>query len=270
MRSGAVFAKYAPAGADANFVPPTPEADGERLILGKSVIVFRRIRLNGEDIGTIYLKSDITQLKAHTNRLLETMLGLILVSLVAAWALSSRLQRSISGPILDLARTAFAVSVNEDYSVRAIKQSDDETGFLFDRFNEMLEQIQERERALQAAHADLEARVVERTRQLAEQKTFLNLLIDNSPVAIVALDVGFLVQMCNPEFEKLFDYREGDIIGLSLPALFAKSDSRGEIEANKTQISSGQSIHMVTTRNRRNGTPVDVELSAVPLIVNEK
>ncbi len=269
-REGTVFAKYAPSGATPDFAPPPPESDSERLTLGRDVIVFRPIRLNGETIGTIYLKSDILQLKEHTRRLIETMLGLILVSLLAAWALSSRLQRSISGPILDLARTAFAVSVNKDYSVRARKQSDDEIGFLFDRFNEMLGQIQERERALQAAHSDLEVRVEERTRQLAEQKTFLNLLIDNSPVAIVALDVGFLVQMCNPEFETLFDYREGDIIGLSLPELLAKSDPRGEIEANEKKISSGQSIHMVTTRNRRNGTPVDVELSAVPLIVNER
>ena len=142
-----VFAKYAPSGANPDFAPPPPESDAERLILGRDVIVFRPIRLNGETIGTIYLKSDILQLKQHTSRLIETMLGLIFVSLVAAWALSSRLQRSISGPILDLARTAFAVSVNKDYSVRASKQSDDEIGFLFDRFNEMLGQIQEREQS---------------------------------------------------------------------------------------------------------------------------
>ena len=96
---------------------------------------------------------------------------------------------------------------------------------------------------------------MERTRQLAEQKTFLNSLIDNSPVAIVALDVGLLVKMCNPEFEKLFDYRERDILGLSLPALFGKSDSRAETGSSNTDIPLGKSIRAVTTRNRRNGTP---------------
>jgi two-component system, sensor histidine kinase and response regulator len=269
-REGKVFAQYAPAGANPNFVPPAAEADTERLILGSNVIVFRRIRLNDEIIGTIYLKSDILQLKSHTSRLIATMLGLILVSLVAASALSSRLQRSVSGPILDLAWTAQRVSVGKDYAIRARKQSEDEIGFLFDRFNEMLGQIQERERALQAAHGELEARVEERTRQLAEQKTFLNSLIDNSPVAIVALDVDYLVRMCNPGFEKLFDYHQQDIIGLPVAGLVATNDLRAGVETNQDQILSGKSIHMVTTRSRRNGTLVDVELSAVPLVVDEK
>ncbi len=187
-RNGEVLAKYAAAGSSPNFVPPAPQADLERLALARNVIVFRRIRLNGGVIGTVYLESDILQLEAHTRRLLATMFGLILVSLVAASALSSRLQRSVSGPILDLAWTAQKVSSAKDYSIRVKKPSDDEIGFLFDRFNEMLGQIQEHEAALQAAHAELERRVVERTRELAEQKTFLNSLIDHNPVAIIVLD----------------------------------------------------------------------------------
>ena len=263
-REGAVFAKYAPAGANPDFAPPPPESDSERLTFGRDVIVFRPIRLNGEAIGTIYLKSDILQLKQHTSRLIETMLGLILVSLLAAWALSSRLQRSISGPILDLARTAFAVSVNKDYSVRASKQSDDEIGFLFDRFNEMLGQIQERERALQKAHGELEGRVEERTRELGEQKAFLNSLIDNSPVAIVVVDPEGAVQMCNPAFERLFRYQHGDILGRSLQTL--DSAMPEEVHRLRQTVSQGKTFHAITSRVRSDGSPVDVELFSVAIM----
>ena len=92
-----------------------------------------------------------------------TTLGVILLSFLSVYFSAARLQRLISDPILDLARTAFAVSSGKDYSLRAKKRNDDEIGFLFDRFNEMLGQIQERDIALQQARESLELRVQERT-----------------------------------------------------------------------------------------------------------
>jgi PAS domain S-box-containing protein len=265
-REGKVFAKYAPAGSDANFTPPRPESDTERLIVGRSVIVFRRIQLNGEIIGTIYLESDILQLKAHTRSLIATMLGLILVSLAAASALSSRLQRSVSGPILDLASTAQKVSVEKDYAVRASKKSDDEIGFLFDRFNEMLGQIQERDQALQAAHAALEGRVLERTRELAKQKAFLNSLIDHNPVSTVVLDSAGAVQMCNPAFEILLRCRQSDILGKRLQDFATNADMRGEVQRILRTIKRGETFHAITSRVRSDGSVVDVEMFSVPII----
>jgi PAS domain S-box-containing protein len=265
-REGKVFAKYAPVGSDANFIPPRPESDTERLVVGHSVIVFRRIQLNGEIIGTIYLESDILQLKAHTRSLIATMLGLILVSLVAASALSSRLQRSVSGPILDLASTAQKVSVEKDYAVRASKKSDDEIGFLFDRFNEMLGQIQERDQALQAAHAALEGRVLERTRELAKQKAFLNSLIDHNPVSTVVLDSAGAVQMCNPAFESLLRCRQSDILGKRLQDFATNAGMRGEVQRILRTIDRGETFHAITSRVRSDGSVVDVEMFSVPII----
>ena len=71
---------------------------------------------------------------------------------------AAKLQRGfISDPILDLARTAFAVSTGKADKLRAEKWNDEneEIGFLFDRFNEMLGQIQERDVALQQAREGL-------------------------------------------------------------------------------------------------------------------
>jgi C4-dicarboxylate-specific signal transduction histidine kinase len=56
--------------------------------------------------------------------------------------------------------------VEKNYSVRAIKQNDDELGQLVDGFNEMLMQIQTRDTALQTARDHLEKRVEERTSEL--------------------------------------------------------------------------------------------------------
>ncbi len=75
----------------------------------------------------------------------------VLASILLAFVLSSRLQRVISGPILHLAEIETRVSREKDFSLRAQKQGQDETGLLIDGFNEMLDQIQSRDAELTVA-----------------------------------------------------------------------------------------------------------------------
>src|SRR6185437_6672567 len=64
--------------------------------------------------------------------------------------------------------TAQIVTRNKDYSVRAaIPPTSDELSFLVRSFNQMLEQIQERDRALEQSRSILEQRVEERTAALS-------------------------------------------------------------------------------------------------------
>ena len=57
--------------------------------------------------------------------------------------------------VLSLAHTAKVVSERKDYSLRAEKRTDDEIGFLIDRFNEMLTQIEEHEKEIQEVNEQL-------------------------------------------------------------------------------------------------------------------
>src|SRR5205814_2662225 len=56
---------------------------------------------------------------------------------------STRMQRSIASPLLQLADTARAISTNRDYTLRAVPESDDEIGVVMRSFNEMLDRITE-------------------------------------------------------------------------------------------------------------------------------
>jgi len=282
-QDGTVFAKYARQYSDRDFSPPPAQADETAVVSGQ-MILFQRIWLDGEPIGTIYLKTDLAELYARATRFVEIFLAVNLSSFAIAYLLASRLQRVISKPILELARTALAVSTEKDYSLRVRKTSRDEIGSLVDRFNEMLEQIQQSNAALQHAYGDLERRVDERTRELqqeiAERKlterkledrqSFLNSLIGNTPVAIVALGADETVQMCNPEFERLFRYRQQDILGLRLAELITPPNYRAEVDSNRDKLSRGEISHVVTHRKRSDGTVVDVEAFSVPLTVGGK
>ena len=167
-RDGSVFAKYSSSASTVDFLPPPVSPDGVRSVSG-FMEVFREIRLKNDVVGVIYVKSDLRELRDRTVQFAWTILGVILLSFVSVYFSAARLQRLISDPILDLARTAFAVSSGKDYSLRAKKRNDDEIGFLFDRFNEMLGQIQERDIALQQARESLELRVHERTLDLKKE-----------------------------------------------------------------------------------------------------
>lgn len=128
--------------------------------------LYRKITLEGKPLGVVYLCSDMEEMHSRSKRYLGIAAIVLIMSSFVALMLSRKMQRMISGPILQLVDTARCVSLEKNYSVRAEKHSNDEMGLLIDNFNGMLDQIQERDAALHEAHADLEKRVEQRTEEL--------------------------------------------------------------------------------------------------------
>jgi signal transduction histidine kinase/CheY-like chemotaxis protein len=166
-RDGVPLARYA-RNSRVSGIPEAPLSDGPRFEKGH-LTLFRAVVLDGERVGTVYLKSDLEKMYARVTRYAYIAFAVLVASLFAAGLVSSILQRLISKPILDLADTASSVSRDGNYAIRAIKTAEDEIGTLVDRFNGMLAQIHSRDEALNAAKDELEDRVAERTRQLQSE-----------------------------------------------------------------------------------------------------
>jgi two-component system sensor histidine kinase/response regulator len=99
--------------------------------------------------------------------------------LISYW-LAARLQKHISGPIVNLAQTMQRVSTEEDYSLRVERSSEDEIGSLIDGFNQMLGQIRHRDSRLEKYRQFLEQQVAERTENLGNANRELQLVIDQA------------------------------------------------------------------------------------------
>src|ERR1051325_1299084 len=155
LGDGMLFAQYVREGDKSQL----PEVSGE---LGKprfereGLVLSRPVMLNGKHLGTIYLRSDLDEMYARLGLYAAVLVAVLRGSLLLALALSARLRRVISKPILALAATAKTVAAEQDFSLRVRKHGDDELGVLTDGFNLMLDGIQERDTRLRQAQEQLE------------------------------------------------------------------------------------------------------------------
>jgi PAS domain S-box-containing protein len=108
--------------------------------------------------------------------------------------------------------------------------------------------------------------------EIRRQKEYYEALFVNNPVAVVTADLNGIIVSWNPMAEKLFGYAQEEVIGHDLDDLVAKDDDLLHAEAvrYKDQVINVGRVQATTKRTRRDGSLVDVELLALPVIVAEE
>ena len=196
---GKVFATYSPVNSEKQSAQLQEE--GQRFNDGY-LTVFRNIYLDGDIIGSVCIKSDLQPMYAIVKTNVLIIFGVLAFAGFAAYFVSSRLQKIISKPILNLAEVAKSVSDKKDYSARAEGHSNDEIGFLIHTFNEMLEQIQRRDSELVKAKDDLEERVKLRTRDLtAANEQLKNEVVEREKVEAKQTQLLETIEKTNEELK---------------------------------------------------------------------
>lgn len=167
--------------------------------------MIRPIIWQEKQYGTIYMRTSTKQMESKVRDrqllILSLLPGLIAVSLVLAYFL----QRIISRPILHLASVAKTVSEKGDYAIRVEKSSRDELGALYDGLNEMLTQIDRRDRE----RSEIEG-------ELKRAQAFLTNVIDSMPSLLIAIDTDGNVTQWNQAATRLTGLPSGTAIGQKL------------------------------------------------------
>ena len=147
---GKLFAKYVRGfGSDMSALPEKLEVTrNTHRIDSDNLIVLRQILSDGKPVGMVYIQSDLKEIESRLQGYAAIAFGVLALSFMVAFLVSSTLERKISGPILSLAETTKTIVLNKDYSVRTAIESKDEIGILGGAFNEMLQQIEEQNETL--------------------------------------------------------------------------------------------------------------------------
>ncbi len=171
---GQKFADYLGKAQGARRMPPRlpiiDSAETQVLQDGwERIFISAPITMEGDFLGQVELQADLAP---FVRRLLEwSLIGLLLAvgCFGMAYFLADRLQRRISDPILQLSATMRNVGESKDYSVQVQSASDDEIGLLVRGFNEMLDEIRERDHEIVTASDRLEQLVEARTEELRQR-----------------------------------------------------------------------------------------------------
>jgi two-component system cell cycle sensor histidine kinase/response regulator CckA len=147
------------------------------------------------------------------------------------------------------------------------------------------------EESLQKARNELERLVDEKTAELSKtikllkreisgrkqtkeklehQKQHLESLITYSSLAIVKLDEKHTIISCNRDFEKLFHYKESEIVGKNLDELITGQQYIKDAVSYTKETLSGKAIHGYGERKRKDGTNIYVEIFGVPVVIDGK
>jgi len=117
----------------------------EHFAFGSNYVdVFKTIsnEQNTKILGFVQIRSDLHVLEQRFYWAVGIVAVVLLVALLLTILMAEQLQIWITGPIFSLLKTMRLVSENKNYSLREIKQSEDELGELVDGFNQMLVQIE--------------------------------------------------------------------------------------------------------------------------------
>lgn len=140
------------------------------IVDGKYFELVREVRVSGDVIGYLLLRASLNDLQLRWQSSLKILLITVALAQALAVLLSGRLQKMIGDPIVRLAATMNRVTREQNYALREVKHSEDETGHLVEGFNAMLTQIESRDQELLSYRDHLERLVDARTSELAKAR----------------------------------------------------------------------------------------------------
>jgi PAS domain S-box-containing protein len=246
------------------------EADSVALESSRSQMEELRVELNAMQDDEFQLLAERSETMQHAQKRLELaifaggLLGLI-GGVMAASLFTTRIVRRVHQLELDARRVAEGLPIGGKIS------GNDEIGRLESTLQETSRLLTSQRDELRAAHAELEARVQQRTAELRSanerliEATEMNeAVVRSSPLAIWTLDLDGNVQFWNPAAARIFGYTESEVVGRHLPII--PEDELEEYSRWLESFRRGETINGVErTRVKKDGTRIDVVIWTAPL-----
>lgn len=121
--------------------PATPSQQ-KTALTDQGLVIVEDVQLDENRIGTLYVVSDMAEMRESMFMRLITSLFVMGFSLFLTFLLAIRMQEFITLPIRKLQDTVIKIRQSDNYSLRAAKLTEDEMGNLVDAFNGMVAKIE--------------------------------------------------------------------------------------------------------------------------------
>jgi diguanylate cyclase (GGDEF)-like protein/PAS domain S-box-containing protein len=117
----------------------------------KAFIAVQPIAGDQKKLGMVYIRADLSAAYWRKIQFVGVLFLILVVVSLVAFLIAQPLLRLISRPIQGLVSTVKKISDSHDYSLRAAKHSNDETGKLIDCFNDLIQTVETQNQALTTA-----------------------------------------------------------------------------------------------------------------------
>jgi PAS domain S-box-containing protein len=171
---------------------------------------------------TLFVSTGHIQKKFLINLLI--FLAVFLIIMGVSYLMALRLQRIISGPILELKDLAEHITHDSDYSIRIPHTRGNEIGLLQLSFATMVQQLNKNILSLKN-EIDFRIKAEQEARHL---RTYLSSIIDSISSVIITVDQDGVIQQINKEGLRFLDKKPEELLGKpaygTLPVLHGKEN----------------------------------------------
>ena len=199
-------------------VPACPDYNGYRFLQGELQSVksiYFKSGLRKGLLGTLVVRSNMNELRIYLKQNIMAVLAMMIITLILTWLLSKWLRGVILDPIENLSNTMRIITGDRDYSQRAQVYSDDELGSMSKYFNEMLSEVENRDRLLNENVSTLKKSQTE----LSRLRNYLENVVNSMPSVLIGIDTKGEVTQWNSEAEKVCGISRKSAVGRTLDEL---------------------------------------------------
>jgi len=106
--------------------------------------------------------------------------------------------------------------------------------------------------------------------QAQREKQYFESLFTNVPTATIIVDLEGRVASWNPAATALFGYSQVEAVGQFVDTLITAETQVLEAQLFLQKTLEGSQVHVITQRARKDDSVIDVELSALPIVIDSK
>ena len=198
------------------------------------------------------------------------------LTLLIAAVLGFVITHSIASPLDRLMEGSTALARGEFHHQIPVIGGDElaQLGVVFNdtarKLDDLYENLRSREEKLRENEQELRIEIAERMhaeQDLQRQKEHLNGLFELAPEAVIVTDEGFKVLRVNEQFTRTFGYTLEESVGRRLQDLVVPEEFRGEAQGFRDQVTSGEKIYVECVRHRKDGSRLDISISAARILL---